>query len=114
MATVSVGILTVSDRCARGEAEDKVGLRTTYKLTLHLHSPERQGGPALAAYFAREAVQTALGGHVVVAATRCVSDEPPAIQAAVMQWCDRDALSLVVTTGGTGFSPRGARNSGQK
>ena len=37
---------------------------------------------------------------------RCVPDEVEAIQAVLRDWADVKRLSLVLTTGGTGFSPR--------
>lgn len=75
---MKVGILTVSDKGARGEREDK-------------------SGPAI-----REMIEAA-GGEVVRA--RIVPDEPDEIRAALVEWSD-EGLDLVLTTGGTGFSPR--------
>ncbi len=75
---MKVGILTVSDKGARGEREDK-------------------SGPAI-----REMIEAA-GGEVV--RTRVVPDEPGDIRAALIAWAD-EGLDLVLTTGGTGFSPR--------
>lgn len=75
---MKVGILTVSDKGARGEREDR-------------------SGPAI-----REMIEAA-GGEVV--RTRIVPDEPGDIRAALIAWTD-ERLDLVLTTGGTGFSPR--------
>lgn len=75
---MKVGVLTVSDKGARGEREDK-------------------SGPAI-----REMIEAA-GGEVVRA--RIVPDEPGDIRAALIAWAD-EGLDLVLTTGGTGFSPR--------
>lgn len=75
---MKVGILTVSDKGARGEREDK-------------------SGPAI-----REMIEAA-GGQVV--RTKVVADEPDDIRAALVAWSD-EGLDLVLTTGGTGFSPR--------
>ena len=74
-----VGILTVSDRASRGEREDL-------------------SGPALA-----EAI-AALPGAVVSART-IVPDEQPEIEAILRRWV-AEGLDLVLTTGGTGLSPR--------
>ncbi len=74
-----VGILTVSDRGARGEREDR-------------------SGPALA-----EALTFLPGAQVVAQAT--VPDEQPEIEAALRGWV-AEGLDLVLTTGGTGLSPR--------
>lgn len=73
-----VGILTVSDRCAKGEREDR-------------------SGPAV-----REMVE-AKGAEVI--RYRVVPDEPDLIRAALLEWSD-EGVELILTTGGTGFSPR--------
>ena len=75
---MKVGILTVSDKGARGEREDR-------------------SGPAV-----RE-IMEAEGGEVV--RQRIVPDEPGLIRAALVEWSD-EGLDLILTTGGTGFSPR--------
>jgi molybdopterin adenylyltransferase len=75
---MKVGILTVSDKGARGEREDR-------------------SGPAI-----REMIEAA-GGEVV--RTKIVPDEREDIRSALMAWSD-EGLDLVLTTGGTGFSPR--------
>lgn len=78
--TPRVAIVTVSDRSARGEREDR-------------------SGPALA-----EAV-AAGGGEVV--RREVVADEPDALVALLCGICDApDAPDLVLTTGGTGIGPR--------
>jgi molybdopterin adenylyltransferase len=75
---MKVGILTVSDKGARGEREDR-------------------SGPAV-----REMVEAA-GGEVV--RTGIVPDEPDGIRAVLVAWSD-EGVDLVLTTGGTGFGPR--------
>jgi molybdopterin adenylyltransferase len=75
---MKVGILTVSDKGARGEREDR-------------------SGPAV-----REMIEAG-GGEVV--RTKIVADEPDDIRAALVAW-SAEGLDLVLTTGGTGFSPR--------
>jgi molybdopterin adenylyltransferase len=75
---MKVGILTVSDKGARGGREDR-------------------SGPAV-----REMIEAA-GGEVV--RTRIVPDEPDDIRGALIEWSDA-GLDLVLTTGGTGFGPR--------
>ncbi|MER3451285.1 MAG: molybdenum cofactor biosynthesis protein [Thermus sp.] len=74
-----VGILTVSDKGARGERED----------TTHL---------AL-----REALRE---GPFEVVAYEVVPDEPPQIKKVLRLWADRERLDLILTNGGTGLSPR--------
>ena len=48
------------------------------------------------------------GGPLVVEIlkTAIVTDEKGRIEAALRQWCDREPVDLIVTTGGTGFAPR--------
>jgi molybdopterin adenylyltransferase len=75
---MKVGILTVSDKGARGERVDR-------------------SGPAV-----RELVEAA-GGEVV--RTDIVADDPDDIRAALIAWT-AEGLDLILTTGGTGFSPR--------
>ena len=72
-------VLTVSDRCSRGERLD-------------------EGGPLVA-----ELLKNA--GYEVIQ-TMIVPDERGRIEAALRQWCDREPVDLIVTTGGTGFAPR--------
>ena len=71
-------VITVSDRCFRGEREDL-------------------SGPALRDYLAGQGFE--LLSPVIV------PDEQDQIQAALMAGCEADA-ALVLTTGGTGFAPR--------
>jgi len=73
-------ILTISDRGFRGEREDA-------------------SGPVLCERLAAD-------GRFVVVETGLVSDDPEAISARLTEWCDRGDIALVLTTGGTGFSPR--------
>jgi molybdenum cofactor synthesis domain-containing protein len=75
---MKVGILTVSDKGSRGERADR-------------------SGPAI-----REIIEAA-GGQVV--RTAIVPDEEEDIRKALLAWSD-EGLDLVLTTGGTGFSPR--------
>jgi molybdenum cofactor synthesis domain-containing protein len=75
---VRVGILTVSDRSSHGEREDA-------------------SGPALAAY---------LRDHQwPVDRMAIVSDDQTAIESQLVTWA-ADHVDLILTTGGTGFSPR--------
>ena len=75
-----IGILTISDRSARGEREDA-------------------SGPVI-----RSFVEARL--QWTVAAQQIVPDERDVIRATLMAWCDDLHLNLILTTGGTGFAPR--------
>lgn len=73
-----VGILTVSDLSARGEREDA-------------------SGPALAGFLRDQGWP--------VERTAIVSDDQTGIESQLVTWA-ADHLDLILTTGGTGFSPR--------
>jgi molybdopterin adenylyltransferase len=77
MGIARIGIVTISDRASRGEYEDK-------------------GGPAMHAWFAR-----VLTGEWEAVA-RVIPDEQPIIEKTLIELCDVEGCSLVVTTGGTG------------
>ena len=72
-------VLTVSDRSFRGEHPDA-------------------GGPLV--------VEILKNAGYAVTETAIVTDEKGRIEAALRQWCDREPVDLIVTTGGTGFAPR--------
>lgn len=74
-----IGILTVSDRGARGEYEDR-------------------SGPLLADILQRQA-----SWQIVEQAI--VPDEQRLIAQTLLDWCEA-GLNLILTTGGTGFAPR--------
>ena len=74
---MKVGILTASDKGSRGEREDR-------------------SGPAV-----RRIIEAA-GGEVV--RTAIVPDEETEIRKVLVAWSDA-GLDLILTTGGTGFSP---------
>jgi molybdopterin adenylyltransferase len=74
-----LAILTISDACSRGERADA-------------------SGDAIAAWAGRRGDSVA--GRAVVA------DESVDIVRRLLAWCDGDAADVVLTTGGTGLSPR--------
>ena len=77
--TIRFGILTLSDRSARGERLDA-------------------SGPALANLIQAEGWS--------VAKQALLPDEESAIRAILISWADSGELDIILTTGGTGFSPR--------
>jgi len=81
MARIEIAavILTISDSASRGEREDR-------------------SGPAVVVELEK------LGGRVV--ATEIVSDDRDLISAKLREYADRGDVNLILTTGGTGFSPR--------
>ncbi|MBR5618632.1 MAG: MogA/MoaB family molybdenum cofactor biosynthesis protein [Clostridia bacterium] len=72
------GILCVSDRCSRGECEDR-------------------SGPAIAECVAPLSDENSY---------RLVPDEAQAIQNALVELADGFGADVIFTTGGTGFAPR--------
>ena len=77
--SMRVGILTISDSGSRGERVDTAG-------------------PAIAA------LMESHGNDV--SATALVPDDRDQIEATLKLWADDDHLDVVLTTGGTGLSPR--------
>jgi len=77
-----VGILTLSDRGARGERADT-------------------SGPGL-----REVLTEQLRHGFEVAAYEVIADEQGQIETKLKSWADDLKLNLILTTGGTGVAPR--------
>jgi len=75
----TAGIITISDKGAAGQRVDR-------------------SGPAL-----KEALEEA---GISVAFMRLVPDDIDRIREALLELCDTHGLDLVLTTGGTGLSPR--------
>jgi molybdenum cofactor synthesis domain-containing protein len=74
-----VAILTISDAGARGQRQDT-------------------SGSAIAEWCSARGAE--------LAARALVPDETAAIVSQLVAWCDGDSADLVLTTGGTGLSPR--------
>jgi len=81
MNPVNIGIVTVSDRASRGAYEDL-------------------SGPEIMAFLQERIVSD------WKPVTRVIPDERPLIEQTLIQLCDDDHCALVITTGGTGPSPR--------
>jgi len=79
MGQIRAAILTVSDKAARGEREDR-------------------SGPALQSWLAEHSV--------TIVSMKILSDDPEAIAAQLTEWADSGASDLILTAGGTGVSPR--------
>lgn len=76
---MEVAILTISDRGAAGEIEDK-------------------SGPLIAKIIGERTVWE-------VANQEIVPDDQQRIASTLLQWCE-EKVNLILTTGGTGFAPR--------
>lgn len=74
-----IGVLTISDAGARGERQDA-------------------SGDTLVAWVSAR--------DDLLAVRALVPDEPAQIGAVLMDWADADRADLVLTTGGTGLTPR--------
>ncbi|MBL8745739.1 MAG: MogA/MoaB family molybdenum cofactor biosynthesis protein [Phycisphaerae bacterium] len=78
---IRAAVLTVSDRCARGEATDTSGPGLCHILRTRLNA--------------------------VIVATRCLPDDLEALAACFVEWSRAEAgIDLVISTGGTGLAPR--------
>ncbi|MBI4770852.1 MAG: molybdopterin adenylyltransferase [Chloroflexi bacterium] len=77
---MNVGLLTISDRSARGERADA-------------------SGPVI-----RDFALARLGADI--SAQAVIPDDFSAICDTLREWCDQRQLDLILTTGGTGFAPR--------
>jgi molybdopterin adenylyltransferase len=77
--TIRVGVLTVSDRSWNGVRDDL-------------------SGPALVKMVEDTGWEISLKG--------LVPDQIDLIQEKLVEWCDKARLDIILTTGGTGFSPR--------
>lgn len=76
---IHAGVITVSDRGARGEREDKSG---------------------------REVIRMLTDAAIDIFHTMLIPDEKERIKETLIECADRRRLDLIVTTGGTGVSPR--------
>ena len=76
---IRVGVLTVSDSGAAGEREDK-------------------SGDVIVDWIGEAGFE--------LAARDLVPDESDLIARSLIQWADEDVADVILTTGGTGFSPR--------
>jgi molybdopterin adenylyltransferase len=75
----TVGVLTISDKGARGDRQDKSG----------------------------EVVREVLSGmNIPIVSYDIVPDEKELIAAKLVKWADEDDLDILITTGGTGLTPR--------
>jgi molybdopterin adenylyltransferase len=74
-----IAVLTISDACSRGERKD-------------------ESGDVIASWVA--------GRNATLAARKLIPDENVEIVRSLTAWCDNDDADLVITTGGTGLSPR--------
>lgn len=79
---IRTGILTVSDRCSQGQAEDTSGRN----LEEMVNSKKLING--------------------VVVIRQCIPDDTELIKSTLASWSDAQKLDLILTTGGTGFSAR--------
>lgn len=75
---LKIGIITVSDRSSRGERPDQSGPELTSAV-------RDQGWLPLK--------------------VRIVPDDLERIKETLIDWCDQENLDVILTTGGTGFSP---------
>jgi len=77
--TIRAAILTISDRSSRGERPDA-------------------SGPIL--------IEIIKKNGWYISAARIIPDDREEIQKVLIEWADSGEIDLILTTGGTGFSPR--------
>lgn len=75
----NVGVLTISDKGARGDRQDKSGA------VIHETLP-------------------GINAHIVN--YEVIPDEKELIAAKLVKWADEDGVDILITTGGTGLTPR--------
>ena len=85
--TLRFGVVTISDRSYRGEREDG-------------------SGPAI-----QELVK---GNGWVLVEAALIPDELPMIRHLLAAWADSERFDVILTTGGTGFSPRDVTPEGTR
>eukprot|EP00644_Phytophthora_capsici_P012202 jgi/Phyca11/550651/estExt2_Genewise1Plus.C_PHYCAscaffold_380107 len=81
-AVFRAGLITISDRVSAGTSTD-------------------MSGPAMV-----DVLQHLDKVQINAVATKVVPDDVDQIQAVVKEWADSDSVDLILTSGGTGFSPR--------
>ncbi len=74
-----VGVLTISDACSRGERDDASGAAIVEWCTVRGDT---------------------------VAQRACIPDESGTIVSTMVEWADRGTVDVIISTGGTGLSPR--------
>jgi len=79
MMPIRIGILTVSDRSSRGERRD-------------------ESGPTLVNAVSQQGWQ--------VIRTEILPDEIEKLMTTLIEWAESGEMDVILTTGGTGFSPR--------
>jgi len=77
--SIRIGIITVSDRSSSGERKD-------------------ESGPALIKAVSEQGWQ--------VIRTEILPDEADQLESKLIEWADGGEMDVILTTGGTGFSPR--------
>jgi len=77
---ITLGIITISDRAATGIRKD-------------------ESGPALITLFENKE-------NFSVIFTKVIPDEFEQIKSCLIEWCNQGNIDIILTTGGTGFSPR--------
>lgn len=82
MENVTVGVLTISDRCSD-------------------HPELDESGPNLI-----RIIENGLLKNAIVTKISIVPDEEILISNKLKEWCDIDKVNLILTTGGTGIAPR--------
>lgn len=86
MEELTVGVLTVSDRCFIGEYQDK-------------------SGPAIIEFLTQDTKLNDFA-KLMTFTTQIVDDDEDKIYSTLVDWVEDKRINLIFTTGGTGFTPR--------
>lgn len=84
--TYKVGIITLSDKGSRGEREDK-------------------SGPAIREMLENQLDKTGAMKYEIIGEV-LLPDDGALLEKALIEMADEEGMDLILTTGGTGFSPR--------
>uniref|UniRef100_A0A0C9RJR3 Cin_0 protein n=1 Tax=Fopius arisanus TaxID=64838 RepID=A0A0C9RJR3_9HYME len=87
MAPITFGILTISDTCSHDPTKDRSGEELVHLITDH----STDSGRIIKGYVAEVAI---------------VPDNEFSIMETLTKWSDDAKVNVILTTGGTGFSPR--------
>ena len=91
-----VGIITLSDKGSQGLREDKSGPAILQMLEADGRNPDGVDSD----------IGDSDGSRYQVVEELLLPDEPEQLKAALIRMSDEEDLDLILTTGGTGFSPR--------
>lgn len=82
MEKITVGVLTISDRCSKNQMPDESGTNLI------------------------KMINDGIVKNAIVVETSLVPDDELEIKKKLIEWCDKKKMNVIFTTGGTGVAPR--------